>query len=196
MLSGGYSVFVVCGLLIMVVSLVAEHGLWGVGFSSCGPVGLVAPRHVGSSRTRDRTCVPCTGRWILSHWTTREVLRYPYLFKQKLFNFGCTGSSLLLGLLCRGSSLAAVRGLLLWGLLLLQSTGSRVHGCSSCCSLALEHRLVVTVLGLSCSVAYGIILDQGLNPHLLHWQTDSLPLSHQGSPVLIFKTFLAVIIDS
>ena len=37
-------------------------------------MGLVAPVHVGSSRTRDWTCVPCVGRWILNHWTTREVL--------------------------------------------------------------------------------------------------------------------------
>ena len=35
--------------------------------------GLVAPRHVGSSWTRDRTRVPCIGRWILNHCTTREV---------------------------------------------------------------------------------------------------------------------------
>ena len=28
----------------------------------------------------------------------------------------------------------------------------------------------------------GIFLTQGLNPHLLHWQVDSLPLSHQGNP--------------
>ena len=34
---------------------------------------------------------------------------------------------------------------------------------------------------LSYSVACGIFLDQGLNPRLLHWQVDSLPLSHQGS---------------
>ena len=27
-----------------------------------------------------------------------------------------------------------------------------------------------------------IILTQGSNPHLLHWQAESLPLSHQGSP--------------
>ena len=27
-----------------------------------------------------------------------------------------------------------------------------------------------------------IFLTQGLNPHLLHWQVDSLPLSHLGSP--------------
>ena len=36
--------------------------------------GFVAPWHVGSSQTRDRTHVPCLGRWILNHWTTREVL--------------------------------------------------------------------------------------------------------------------------
>ena len=28
----------------------------------------------------------------------------------------------------------------------------------------------------------GIFLTQGSNPHLLHWQPDSLPLSHKGSP--------------
>ena len=28
----------------------------------------------------------------------------------------------------------------------------------------------------------GIFLTQGLNPHLLHWQADSLPLIYQGSP--------------
>ena len=27
-----------------------------------------------------------------------------------------------------------------------------------------------------------IFLIQGLNPHLLHWQMVSLPLSHQGIP--------------
>ena len=29
--------------------------------------GLVAPRHVGSSQTRARTCVPCISRQILNH---------------------------------------------------------------------------------------------------------------------------------
>ena len=37
-------------------------------------MGLVAPPHVGSSRTRDQTCVSCFGRWILYHWATREAL--------------------------------------------------------------------------------------------------------------------------
>ena len=37
--------------------------------------GPVAPRHVGSSQTRARTRVPCTGRQILNHCTTREALQ-------------------------------------------------------------------------------------------------------------------------
>ena len=36
-------------------------------------MGLVAPRHVGSSGTRARTRVPCIGRQILNHCATREV---------------------------------------------------------------------------------------------------------------------------
>jgi len=40
----------------------------------------------------------------------------------------------------------------------------------------------VEVHGLRNSVACGIFQDQGSNPRLLHWQVDSLPLSHQGSP--------------
>ena len=36
-------------------------------------MGLVAPRHVGSSRTRARTRVPCVGRRILNHCATREA---------------------------------------------------------------------------------------------------------------------------
>nr|XP_058937939.1 sodium-coupled monocarboxylate transporter 1 isoform X2 [Kogia breviceps] len=35
--------------------------------------GLVAPRHVGSSRTRARTRVPCVGRRTLNHCATREA---------------------------------------------------------------------------------------------------------------------------
>ena len=36
-------------------------------------MGLVAPWQVESSQTRDQTRVPCLGRQILNHWTTREV---------------------------------------------------------------------------------------------------------------------------
>ena len=40
---------------------------------------------------------------------------------------------------------------------------------------------------LGCSVACEILSGQGLNLCLLHWQMDSSPLSHQGSPALSFK---------
>ena len=40
---------------------------------------------------------------------------------------------------------------------------------------------IVVVHRLSHSVACGIFQDQGSNPCLLHWQADSLPLSHQGN---------------
>ena len=37
--------------------------------------------------------------------------------------------------------------------------------------------------GVACYfLLQGIFPTQGLNPCLLHWQVDSLPLSHQGSP--------------
>ena len=42
--------------------------------------GLVALQHVGSSWTRDRTCVSFIGRQILNHWTTRQVCLYHYYF--------------------------------------------------------------------------------------------------------------------
>ena len=66
---------VACGLLIVVASHVAEHGLQSVQASVVVVHGLsfsVWP--VGSSRTRDQTRVPCVGRQILNHWITREVL--------------------------------------------------------------------------------------------------------------------------
>ena len=41
---------------------------------------------------------------------------------------------------------------------------------------------VVMARRLSCSASCGIFPDQGSYLCLLHWQADSLPLSHQGSP--------------
>ena len=56
------------------------------------------------------------------------------------------------------------------------------HGLSSCGSWAPERRLSSCAHGSSCSTACGILLDQGSNPCPLHWQADSQPLRHQGSP--------------
>ena len=58
--SQGYFLVVLSRPLIAVASLVAEHGLQSAGFEA------LAPRHGESCRTRDRTCVPHTGRQILN----------------------------------------------------------------------------------------------------------------------------------
>ena len=68
------------GFSLQWLLLLQSTGSRCAGFSSCGTraqqlwlTGLVAPWHVGSSQTRHRTHVPCIGRWILKHCTTREV---------------------------------------------------------------------------------------------------------------------------
>ena len=81
----------------------------------------------------------------------------------------------------RGYSLLRCTGFSLWCLLLLQSTGSRHTGFSSCgmqASVVVAHGLqstgsVAVAHGLSCSAACGIFLDQGSNPCPLQWQADS-----------------------
>ena len=72
-----------------------------------------------------------------------------------------------------GHSSSRCTGLSLSQPLLLQSTGSRRAGS------------VVVAHGLNCSAACGIFPDQGSNPCPLHWQADSQPLRHQGSPRMI-----------
>ena len=70
-----------------------------------------------------------------------------------------------------GHSSSRCTGLSLSWPLLLRSTGSRRAGS------------VIAAHGPSCSAAYGIFPDQGTNPCPLHWQADSQPLRHQGSPL-------------
>ena len=70
----------------------------------------------------------------------------------------------------RGHSSSRCADLSLSWPLLLWSTGSRRAG-----SVIVAHRP-------SCSTACGIFPDQGLNPCPLHWQADSQPPRHQGSP--------------
>ena len=48
--------------------------------------------------------------------------------------------------------------------------------------------------GVGCHfLLQGIFPTQGLNPCLLHWQLDTLPVSHQGSLVHVPKAYIAVI---
>ena len=87
----------------------------------------------------------------------------------------------------RGHSSSRCEDLWLSRPLLLRSTGSRRAGS------------VVVAHGPGCSAACGIFPDQGLNPCPLHWQADSQPLHHQGSPmfmplavVWVMKSFVLI----
>ena len=57
-------------------------------------------------------------------------------------------------------------------------------GFRSCSPWDLEHRIGSCGARAFCSMTCGIFPDQGSNPCLLHWQADSLPLSHLGSSLI------------
>ena len=63
MVSGGYSL------------TWTERGLQVLRLQWLWLTGLLPPGRVGSSQTRDRTCVSCVGRQTYNHWTTREAPR-------------------------------------------------------------------------------------------------------------------------
>ena len=80
-----------------------------------------------------------------------------------------------------------------------------VRGPIAVASLVAEHELqahvpqqlrhagsVVVAHGLSCSVARGILPDQGPNPRPLHWQVGSQPLRHHRSPSFFKKINLFI----
>ena len=120
-------------------------------------------------------------KWVSPLYQTPITERH--FFKKKLINifiFGSVGSSfsvrvLYLVVASGGHSSSRCMGLSLSWPLLLRSTGSRPAGS------------VVVAHGPSCSAACGTFPDQGSNPCPLHWQADSPPLHHQGSPRHIFK---------
>ena len=72
--SRGYSLLWCAGFSLRWLLLLQSMGSRLSGLHQLWCTDLVAPRHVGSSWTRARTCVPCIGRRILNHCTTREVL--------------------------------------------------------------------------------------------------------------------------
>ena len=111
------------------------------------------------------------------HWSCQQfpwfLFFFFYLFIY-LFIYGCVGSSFLCEVAASGGhSSSRCTGPSLSRPLLLRSTGSRRAGS------------VVVAHGPSCSAACEIFPDQGSNPCPLHWQADSQPLCHQGSPPVI-----------
>ena len=129
---------------------------------------------------------PAVAKWqtsICSSPSPREWQIFFFFFNN--FIFGCFGSSLLhrlfsscgkRGLLSDGYAWAPYFGASLvtgHGIYSMQASAVVVPGLLSTGS-------AVVVQGLSCSPACGT--DQGPYPCILHQQTHSLPLSHQGSP--------------
>ena len=112
---------------------------------------------------------------------------YLFLFMLFLAVLGlhcCVGFSLVAA--SGGHSPLQCLGLSSWWLLLLRSLGSR-RTCPAFVTCGLQSAgSVVVAHGPSRSAACGILPDQGSNPCPLHWQADSQPLRHQGSPHLTF----------
>ena len=70
----------------------ASHGLWSSD-SAVVATSLVALRDVAAGFTdQGRTCVPCLGRWILNHWTAREVQKG--ILKNNVYIIMCKAKSL------------------------------------------------------------------------------------------------------
>ena len=149
-----------------------EHGLQGAQAQQLTYTGLVAPWHVGTSQTRDRTHVPCIGRRILYHWTTRETQRN--LFKGKcmplyfLLNVHirlhiCAFSCVVGGSERESRSVVANS---LWP-----------HGLSSPWNSPGQNTGVGRL-----SLLQGIFWTQELNQGLLHCRWILYHLSYQGSP--------------
>ena len=104
-------------------------------------------------------------------WRLKKIL--------KTFIFGCAGSSLLSLVAASGSSSGQASHCGGFSCCRAQALGAQAlvavgHVLSSCCSGVVAHRP-------SCSASRGILPGQELNLRHLHWQVDSLPLSHQGS---------------
>ena len=103
--------------------------------------GPVAPRHVGSSQTRARTCVPCIGRQILNHCATREaphiyfcIFTYLFILNFSFLFFFFYLFLAALGLHCCAQAFSSCGA---WGLLFVA-----VHRfLIAVASLVAEHRL-------------------------------------------------------
>ena len=84
---------------------------------------------------------------------------------------------------CTWSSLLCMGFLFLQGLLSCSASLVAKHRLYGMWALVVRHSGSVLVgHGLSCSMACGIFPDRESNPCPLHWQADSYPPYHQGSP--------------
>ena len=148
--SRGYSLW---WLLLLWSTGSRAHGLQSLQFTGSRAraqllcMDLVALQHVGSSRIKDWTGVPCIGKW--TSGASQKSLIFPTIF--------CC--------LVAKSCLTHV-----W----------QFHGLQ-CTRLLCPWDLSGKNSGVGCHFLPQIFPTQGSNPGLLHWQVDSLSLSHQGT---------------
>ena len=74
MVRGGYSSLKCVGFSWWLLLL--QSASYGCMASVVAVHRLSCLKHAKSFQTRDRTYIPCVGRQILNHWTTREVQFY------------------------------------------------------------------------------------------------------------------------
>ena len=134
---------------------------------------VIKPCRISAIRGPDRCHCKHTSR---SPARPFNMFFFKYNFIYLIYLFGWARSSLL----CVG---------FLWlqwaGAILSCSVWASHHGGFSCGAWALSMQAsVVTAHGLNCSIVCRIFPDQGLNLCPLHWQADSYPLYHQGSPLV------------
>ena len=108
-----------------------------------------------------------------------EILIYPfYLLFLNYYLFLDV-----LGLRCSTRAFSSCRA---QGLLFLQCVGFSLMWLLLWSTDSWREGSIVVAHELSCPAACGIFLDQGLNLCPLHWQVNSYPLHHQGSPYIFF----------
>ena len=147
-------------------------------------------------------CITLMNLWILNHpcipginptWSCSMILfiycwiQIASVYLRIFFNFGFIYLFIYLFMAVLGLRycMRAFSSCGKWGPLFIAVRGPLIIAAS----LVVEHRLQMRRLsnvayGPSCSVACGILPDQGSNLCPLHWQADSQPLCHQGSPYL------------
>ena len=79
---GGYSMVVLCRLLVAVLGCTycSSFDLWALErkLNSCGTRAYLQHSMWNLPGTRDRTYIPCIGRWPHNPWPTREVLQLTF----------------------------------------------------------------------------------------------------------------------
>ena len=165
------------GPLTIAASLVAEQRLQTRRLSSCGSRAQLLRGTWDLPRPGlEPVCPALAGRFSTTALPGKSQTCVVFVYFVYLFIYFClcwvfvSGRGLSLVVVSGGHSSSRCVGLSLSRPLLLRSTGSRRTGS------------VVVAHGPSCSVACGIFPDQGSKPCPLHWQADSQPLHHQGSP--------------